>query len=65
MNGLAVAVLALAFLFVMLVRWASRSLPRAIVFVALLCATPYALAIGLGLLAALGEHHQHVVGAKF
>ncbi|HEV8503661.1 MAG TPA: hypothetical protein VGR63_18970 [Casimicrobiaceae bacterium] len=64
MSAFAVFLLALAFLFVMLIRWASQSIPRAIIFVALLCASPYALAVGLGVLAAIEESQQHKVMSR-
>ena len=65
MSTLAVVLVALAFLFVMFVRWASQSIPRAIIFVALLCASPFALMIGIAVLTMVAENQQHhTVSAK-
>jgi hypothetical protein len=68
-----VVILSLACLFILLftllVRWASKSLPRAIIFVALLCAAPVIAVAGLGFTAAgfgfivavlEGQQPQHI-----
>ena len=49
MNPIGVIILALAGGFILLARWASQSIPRAIVFVALLCASPVVIAMVMGL----------------
>ena len=59
MTPLTMILLALAFLFVLFIRWASQSIPRAIIFVALLCASPYIAAIALGVLVAASDSEQH------
>ena len=57
-NTIGEIILALAGGFILLARWASQSIPRAIVFVALLCASPVVIAIVMGFtIAALEATH--------